>query len=49
MHHLNADVDRLYVKREEGGRGLLLIEVTCKEDIINMQNILKQNILKTSL
>jgi hypothetical protein len=26
-HHPKADIDRLYVKRKEGGRGLLQIEV----------------------
>jgi hypothetical protein len=36
MHHPKADTDRLYVKREEGGRGLLQTEATytCKAEII---------------
>jgi hypothetical protein len=35
MYHPRADIDRLYVKRKEGGRGLLQIEVAYKEQIIN--------------
>jgi hypothetical protein len=35
MHHPKADKDRLYVKRKEGGRSLLQIEVAYKEQIIN--------------
>jgi hypothetical protein len=34
MHHLNADKDRLHVKRKEG-RHLLQIETTYKAGIIN--------------
>jgi predicted GNAT family acetyltransferase len=26
MHHPKADIDRLYVKRKEGGRGLVQVE-----------------------
>jgi len=26
MHHPKSDIDRLYLKRKEGGRGLLQIE-----------------------
>ena len=35
MHHPKADIDRLYVKRKEGGRGLLKDEVPYKAGIIN--------------
>jgi hypothetical protein len=28
MHHPKVDIDRLHVKRKEGGRGLLQIEAT---------------------
>ena len=35
MHHVKADIDRLYVKRKEGGRGMLTTEVTYKEEITN--------------
>ena len=35
MHHSKADTDRLYVKREEGGRGLVQIEAAYKAEIIN--------------
>ena len=30
MHHPKADVDRLYLPRNEGGRGLIQIELTYK-------------------
>jgi hypothetical protein len=36
MHHPKADIDRLYVKRKEGGRGLLQVEAAYKAEIINI-------------
>jgi len=48
LHHPKADTDRLYVKREEGGRGLVQIEAAYKIQII-LQNTLTQIIKKTSL
>jgi hypothetical protein len=41
MHHLKADVDRLYVKSKEGGRVPLPFEVVCKAEIINIAEYLK--------
>ena len=35
MHHPKADIDRLYVKRKEGGRGLVQVEAAYKAEIIN--------------
>jgi hypothetical protein len=35
MHHPKADIDRLYVKRKAGGRGLVQIEAAYKAEIIN--------------
>jgi hypothetical protein len=35
MHHPKADIDRLYGKRKEGGRGLSQIEAAYKTEIIN--------------
>jgi hypothetical protein len=32
MHHPKADIDRLYVKRKEGERGLPQIEAAYKTD-----------------
>jgi hypothetical protein len=32
-HHADSDINRLYVKRQKGRRGLLLIEGTYKEEI----------------
>ena len=42
MHHPKAYIDRLYVKRKEGGRGLLQIEATYeyKAEIINIAEYL---------
>ena len=30
MHHPKADIDRLYVKKKEGGRGLVQVEAAYK-------------------
>ena len=43
MHHTKADIDRLYVKRKEGGRGLVQIEVAYKAEIINIAEYLNTN------
>ena len=50
MHHRKADKDRLYVKRKEGGRGLLQIEATYKAEVISIAEYLNTKyILKTNL
>jgi hypothetical protein len=36
MYHPKTDIDRLYVKRKEGGRGLSQIEAAYKTEIINI-------------
>ena len=41
-HHPKADVERLYLKRCEGGRGLLQIEMLYKTTYIGMAKYLKQ-------
>ena len=46
MHHPNADIDRLYVKRKEGGRGLVQIEAAYKAEIMNIAEYLKTNYKK---
>jgi hypothetical protein len=43
MHHLKADIDRLYVKRKEGGRGLVQVDTTYKAEIINIAEYLNAN------
>jgi len=51
-HQPKADIDRLYVKRKEGGRGLVQIEAAYKAEIINIAQYkltLTQIIKKTSL
>jgi hypothetical protein len=40
MHHPKADIDRLYVKRREGGRGLVQVEAAYKAEIINIAEYL---------
>jgi len=36
IHHPKADIDRLYVKRKEGGRGLVQIEAAYRAEVINI-------------
>ena len=40
MHYPKADIDRLYVKRKEGGRGLVQAEAAYKTEIINIAEYL---------
>jgi len=43
MHHPKSDVDRLYVKKKEGGRVLVQIEAAYKTEIINIVEYLNTN------
>ena len=43
MHHPKAAIDRLYVTRKEGGRGLVQIQVAYKAEIINIAEYLNTN------
>ena len=43
MHHTKADTDRLYVKMEEGWRGLVQTEAAYKAEIINIAEYLNTN------
>jgi len=43
MHQPKADIDRLYVKRKEGGRGLVQTEAPYKAAIINIAEYLNTN------
>src|SRR5215469_13475024 len=36
VHHPKADIDRLYAKRKEGGRGLVQVEAAHKAEIISI-------------
>jgi hypothetical protein len=49
LHHPKADTDRLYVKRKEGGRGLVQVEAADKAEIINIALYLNKSTKKTSL
>jgi hypothetical protein len=40
MHYPKTDIDRLYVKRKEGGRGLVQVEAAYKAEIINIAEYL---------
>jgi septation ring formation regulator EzrA len=40
MQHPKADIDRLYVKRKKGGRGLVQVEAAYKTEIINITEYL---------
>jgi len=42
-HHPTTDTVRLYVKRKEGGRGLVQIEAANKAEIINIAEYLNAN------
>ena len=46
MRHPRADIDRLYVKRKEEGRGLVQIEVAYKAEIMNIAEYLSTNYKK---
>jgi len=39
QHHRKADVDRLYVPRKQGGRGLMQLEAARTVEITNWWNI----------
>ena len=43
MHHPKADIDRLYVKRKEGGRRLVQVETAYKAELINIAEYLNTN------
>ena len=43
MHNPKADIDRLCVKRKEGGRGLVQDEAAYKAEIINIAEYLNTN------
>ena len=49
MDHPKADIDRLYVKRKEGGRGLVQIEAAYEAEIMNIAEYLKINYKKDQI
>ena len=49
MHHPRADINRLYVKRKEGGRGLVQVGAAYKAEIINIAEYSNTKYKKTSL
>ena len=49
MHHPKTDIDRLYVKRKGGRRGLMQVEAANKAETINIAEYLKTNYKKDQL
>jgi hypothetical protein len=43
VHHPKADIDRLYVKEKEGGRGLVQVEAAYKAEITSIAEYLNTN------
>jgi len=43
MYHPKAGIDMLFVKRKEGGRGLVQIEAGYKAEVINIAEYLNTN------
>jgi hypothetical protein len=43
VHHPKADTDRLYVKRKEGGRGLVQVEAANRAEITSISEYLNTN------
>jgi hypothetical protein len=42
VHHPKADIDRLYLPRREGGRGLVELENAYKSSIVGLSEYIKQ-------
>jgi len=43
VHHPETDIERLYVKKKEGGRGLVQVEAAYKAEITNIAQYLNTN------
>jgi hypothetical protein len=43
VHHPKADIDRLYVKRKKGGKGLVQVEAAYKAEITSIAEYLNTN------
>jgi hypothetical protein len=43
VHHPKADIDRIYVKRKEGERGLVQVDAAYKAEITNIAEYLNTN------
>jgi hypothetical protein len=42
IHHLKAHFNRLYIKRQNGGYGLVKLESTCNPAIVGLNEYIKQ-------
>ena len=42
MHHPKSDVDKLYLRRTEGGRGLIQLELSYKTTTIGLHKYLQE-------
>ena len=43
MHHSKADMDRIYLPRKEGGRGLIQLEMSYKTTVIGLDTYIQNN------
>ena len=43
MHHPKADIDRIYLPRKEGGRGLIQLEIFYKTTTIGLDTYILNN------
>ena len=41
IHHIKADVSRMYIPRKEGGRGIIKLEMTYKTTTIKLNSYLE--------
>ena len=42
IHHLKVDVNRFYIKRQDGGHGLVKLASTYNADIVGLSEYIKQ-------
>jgi hypothetical protein len=37
IHHPKSDIERIYLPRKQGGRGLLNLEISASKQILNLK------------
>ena len=47
MHHTKADVERLYIPRNKGRRGMIQLELSYKHQLLVNKNTLQQQQIQT--
>jgi uncharacterized protein (DUF736 family) len=48
IHHQKVEVGRVYVKRKDGGRGVMQVEAANKAELTNIADYLNTNYKKTT-